>query len=175
MVAYAGSVHLKGAFLTSRVAFRSMRERGGGRIIVIASRAAERGAPNISGYAVAKSSQLRLAEALSNEGAEYGIKAFALHPGTVDTKFTDDALDSADAHRYAGGFVERLAALRNDPSSFTPMSAPANLCVFLASGAGDALSGRYLNVDYDLAELIEKAAVIQERELYMLRVRTLAD
>ena len=53
-----------------------MKERGGGRIIIVSSRAAERGTPNMSGYAVAKASQVRLTEVLAAEGAEFGVKAF---------------------------------------------------------------------------------------------------
>jgi 3-oxoacyl-[acyl-carrier protein] reductase len=166
-------VHLRGAFLTSRAAFRSMRSRGGGRIIIIASRAAERGTPNVSGYAVAKSSQVRFTEMLASEGAEFGIKAFVLHPGTVDTQFTDEALNREDARRYATGFVERLTELRKNPSAFTPMSQVTNLCIFLASGAGDDLSGRYLSVDYDIQKLVQDANQIRERELYTLRIHTL--
>jgi NAD(P)-dependent dehydrogenase (short-subunit alcohol dehydrogenase family) len=168
-------VHLRGAFLTSRAAFRSMRARGGGRIIIIASRAAERGSPNISGYAVAKSSQVRFTEMLAQEGAPAGIKAFVLHPGTVDTQFTDEALNRADANQYAPGFVARLKELRKDPSAFTPMSKVTGLCVFLATGAGDALSGRYLSVDYDVAGLAEASEQIKERDLYTLRIRILTD
>ena len=166
-------VHLRGAFLTCRAVFRSMRSRGGGRIIIIASRAAERGTPNISGYGVAKSSQVRFTEMLANEGADFGIKAFVLHPGTVDTQFTDEALNREDARRYATGFVERLRELRKDPSAFTPMSRVTDLCIFLASGAGDELSGRYLSVDYDIQRLVQDAEVIRERDLYTLRIHTL--
>jgi NAD(P)-dependent dehydrogenase (short-subunit alcohol dehydrogenase family) len=168
-------VHLRGAFLVSRAAFRSMRSRGGGRIIIIASRAAERGSPNISGYAVAKSSQLRFTEMLANEGAPVGIKAFVLHPGTVDTQFTDEALNREDARQYATAFVERLRELRKDPSAFTPMSKVTDLCVFLASGAGDELSGRYLSVDYDIRRLVQEAEMIRERDLYTLRIRPLPE
>jgi NAD(P)-dependent dehydrogenase (short-subunit alcohol dehydrogenase family) len=168
-------VHLRGAFLTSRAAFRSMRSRGGGRIIIISSRAAERGTPNISGYAVAKASQVRFAEMLAAEGAPVGIKAFVLHPGTVDTQFTDEALNRADANQYASGFVARLKELRKDPSAFTPMSKVTDLCVFLASGAGDELSGRYLSVDYDVEGLVQGSEHIKERDLYTLRIRTLTD
>ena len=168
-------VHLRGAFLTSRAAFRSMRSRGGGRIIIISSRAAERGSPNISGYAVAKSSQLRFTEMLAAEGAPVGIKAFVLHPGTVDTQFTDEALNRADANQYAAGFVERLRELRKNPAAFTPMSKVTDLCIFLASGTGDELSGRYLSVDYDVPQLAQGSEQIKERDLYTLRIQTLTD
>lgn len=168
-------VHLRGAFLTCRAAFRSMRPRGGGRIMIIASRAAERGTPNISGYAVAKSSQVRFTQLLAEEGSLFGIKAFVLHPGTVDTQFTDEALNRDDARQYAVAFVERLRALRRDPSAFTPMSQVTNLCVFLASGAGDGLSGRYLSVDYDIQRLVQDGDLIREHDLYTLRIRTLTE
>jgi len=168
-------VHLRGAFLTSRATFRSMRSRGGGRIIIISSRAAERGSPNISGYAVAKSSQLRFTEMLAAEGEPVGIKAFVLHPGTVDTQFTDEALNRADANQYAAGFVERLRELRKNPAAFTPMSKVTDLCIFLASGAGDELSGRYLSVDYDVPQLAQRSEQIKERDLYTLRIQTLTD
>ncbi len=166
-------VHLRGAFLTSRTAFKGMKGRGGGRIIIVSSRAAERGTPNFSGYGVAKASQLRLTEALAGEGAEFGIKAFVLHPGLVDTQFTDDALNRADAQRYVPGFIQRLNSLRDNPNVGNPMSQVTNLCVFLASGRADALSGRYLRVEEDAASLADSANVIQENDLYTLRIRDL--
>jgi NAD(P)-dependent dehydrogenase (short-subunit alcohol dehydrogenase family) len=168
-------VHLRGAFLCSRTAFKSMRQRDGGRIIIVSSRAAERGTPNFSGYAVAKASQLRLTEALAGEGAEYGIKAFVLHPGLVDTQFTDDALGRDDAQKYVPGFIQRLNALRDNPNVGNPMSQVTNLCVFLASGRGDDLSGRYIRVDDDPAALASKAETIRENDLYTLRIRDLKD
>ena len=168
-------VHLRGAFLCSRTVFKSMANRGGGRIIIISSRAAERGTPNFSGYAVAKSSQLRLTEAIAGEGAQHGIKAFVLHPGLVDTQFTDDALNRADAQKYVPQFIQRLNTLRDNPASGNPMSQVTRLCVFLASGQGDGLSGRYISVDDDPAALAKRADTIKESDLYTLRIRTLKD
>jgi NAD(P)-dependent dehydrogenase (short-subunit alcohol dehydrogenase family) len=118
---------------------------------------------------------VRFAEMLAAEGAPFGIKAFVLHPGTVDTQFTDEALNRADANQYAAGFVERLRELRRNPAAFTPMSKVTDLCVFLATGAGDELSGRYLSVDYDVEGLAQGSDHIKERDLYTLRIRTLTD
>jgi hypothetical protein len=55
------------------------------------------------------------------------------------------------------------------------MSAVTRLCVFLASGKGDALSGRYLTVDDDVTELVRHAERIREEDLYTLRLRRLAE
>jgi NAD(P)-dependent dehydrogenase (short-subunit alcohol dehydrogenase family) len=168
-------VHVHGAFLCTRAVYAGMVKRGGGRIIVISSRAAERGGANLSGYQIAKAGQLRFVESLAAEGAQAGIRAFALHPGTVDTAFADAPLRRADAQKYMPAFAARMRAIKEDPSLGTPVSLVADLCTFLASGRGDALSGRYLRVDDDWQQLARDAERIQRDDLYTLRMRTLQD
>jgi NAD(P)-dependent dehydrogenase (short-subunit alcohol dehydrogenase family) len=168
-------VHLHGAFLCARGVWGGMVDRGGGRIIIVSSCAAERGGANLSAYQIAKAGQLRLAEALAAEGVELGIHAFALHPGFVDTQFALEPLRRADAQKYAAPFVARLKELRQDASLGTPITLAAELCVFLASGRGDALSGRYFRVEEDWHEMVRNAAQIQKDDLYTLRVRTLQE
>jgi NAD(P)-dependent dehydrogenase (short-subunit alcohol dehydrogenase family) len=168
-------VHIHGAFLCTRAVFRGMVARGGGRIIVISSRAAERGGANLSAYQMAKAAQLRFVEALGAEGADSKIRAFAVHPGFVDTQFADEPLQRADAQKYAPLFVERLRAMKQDPSLGTPISLVADLCVFLASGQGDGLSGRYLRVEDDWAEIARCADTVARDDLYTLRMRTLQE
>src|ERR1043166_1662707 len=121
-----------------------MVKRGGGRIIVVSSRAAERGGANLSGYQIAKAGQLRFVESLAAErapaeGSQAGIRACALHPGTVDTAFADQPLRRADAQKYMPAFAARMRAIKENPSLGTPISLVADLCTFLASGRGDAL------------------------------------
>jgi NAD(P)-dependent dehydrogenase (short-subunit alcohol dehydrogenase family) len=168
-------VHVHGAFLCTRAVYAGMVNRGGGRIIVISSRAAERGGANLSGYQIAKAGQLRFVESLAAEGAQAGIRAFALHPGTVDTAFADAPLRRADAQKYMPAFAARMRAIKEDPSLGTPVSLVADLCTFLATGRGDALSGRYLRVDDDWQQLARDAERIQRDDLYTLRMRTLQD
>ena len=166
-------VHVHGAFLCTRAVYPGMVARGGGRIIIVSSRAAERGGANLSAYQIAKAAQLRFTESLAAEGAAAGIRAFVLHPGFVDTQFALEPLQRQDAQKYAPQFVARLQELRRDGSLGTPISRVADLCVFLASGQGDALSGRYLRVEDDWQEIARNAASIQEHDLYTLRLRTL--
>jgi 3-oxoacyl-[acyl-carrier protein] reductase len=168
-------VHVHGAFLCTRAVYSGMVKRGGGRIIIISSRAAERGGANVSAYQIAKAGQLRFTEALGAEGAEVGIRAFALHPGLVDTQFADEPLQRADAQKYAPQFVARLKELKRDATSGTPITLVADLCVFLGSGRGDALSGRYLRADDDWEEMARCADAIQRDDLYTLRLRTLQE
>jgi NAD(P)-dependent dehydrogenase (short-subunit alcohol dehydrogenase family) len=168
-------VHVHGAFLCTRAVYAGMVNRGGGRIIVISSRAAERGGANLSGYQIAKAGQLRFVESLALEGAQAGIRAFALHPGTVDTAFADAPLRRADAQKYMPAFAARMKGIKENPSLGTPISLVADLCVFLASGRGDALSGRYIRVEDDWQEMAACAEIIQRNDLHTLRMRTLQE
>ena len=168
-------VHLHGAFLCSRTVLPGMIARGGGRIITIASRAGEQGRPNGSAYGIAKTAQIRMTETMAAECAPHGIRAFVLHPGLVDTQFADDALGRDDARKWMPQFIERLNELKRDPDAGNPMSQVTSLCVFLASGRGDALSGRYLSVDWDVEDLARHAEAIQQGDLYTLRLRTLQE
>jgi NAD(P)-dependent dehydrogenase (short-subunit alcohol dehydrogenase family) len=168
-------VHLHGAFLCTRAVYAGMVKRGGGRVIVISSRAAERGGANLSAYQNAKAGQLRFVEALAAEGAEAGIRAFAVHPGMVDTAFADAPLQRADAQKYLPAFVARIKEIKKDPSLGTPVSLVADLSVFLASGRADALSGRYFRVEESWEEMARCADTIQRDDLYTLRLRTLQE
>jgi NAD(P)-dependent dehydrogenase (short-subunit alcohol dehydrogenase family) len=168
-------IHVHGLFLCARAVWQGMVERGGGRIVAIASRAAERGGPNVSAYGVAKAAQLRMCEALAYEGAQFGIRAFAVHPGFVDTAFADQPLIRSDAQKYVPEFIERIKAMRANPSLATPASRPADLCVFLASGQADGMSGRYFRAEEDWAEISRCSDVVRRDDLYTLRMRTLQE
>jgi 3-oxoacyl-[acyl-carrier protein] reductase len=166
-------VHVHGAFLCTRAVYAGMVDRGGGRIILISSAAAERGGPNLSAYQIAKAGQLRFVESLAAEGASSGIRAWALHPGNVETEFAQIPFRRADAQKYVPEFIARLKAIKENPELGTPVSLVANLCVFLASGRGDSLSGRYLRVDDDWEDMARRADAIKRDDLYTLRLRTL--
>lgn len=168
-------VHLHGAFLCTRAVLPGMMARGGGRIITIASRAAEQARPNVSAYGIAKTAQLRFTETLAAEAGPYGIRAFVLHPGFVDTQFADEPLQRADAQKWVPEFIARLQELKRNPATGNPMSQVTSLCVFLASGRGDSLSGRYLSVDDDVEELARHAETIRGGDLYTLRLRKLEE
>lgn len=168
-------VHVRGVYLCTRAVLPSMMARGGGRIITVASRAAEQARPHVSAYGIAKTAQVRFTETLAAEVGPYGIHAFVLHPGFVDTQFADEPLRRADAQQWVPEFVARVRELKRNPAIGTPMSAVTRLCVFLASGKGDALSGRYLTVDDDVTELVRHAERIREEDLYTLRLRRLAE
>ncbi|MCC7548888.1 MAG: SDR family oxidoreductase [Burkholderiales bacterium] len=81
------ATNLTGPFLVSRPVVRSMRARGGGHIVNIASTAAKRAWPNASAYRASKWGLLGLSHALHSELRGQGIKVSAVVAGGMRTPF----------------------------------------------------------------------------------------
>jgi NAD(P)-dependent dehydrogenase (short-subunit alcohol dehydrogenase family) len=78
--------NLKGVFLVSQAAARSMKSRGqGGAIVNIASILGRRGAGGVSAYTASKAGLVQLTKAHALEWARYGIRVNALCPGYIET------------------------------------------------------------------------------------------
>jgi NAD(P)-dependent dehydrogenase (short-subunit alcohol dehydrogenase family) len=110
---------------------------------------------------VAKAGLIRLAEGMAAEGRGQGVAVFAIHPGAV---WTDMAREN----------LRRLPGEQGDPARYrwVPPEVAARLCVDLASGRADALSGRYVSVADDLDDLLARTDAIQQQDLHTLRLRT---
>ncbi len=145
-------VNLRGPFLCARAMLPGMIARRRGRIINVASNAGILPSPVFSAYSVSKAALLRLTDCLAEMTKAYGIGVFAISPGLVRTAMTQDR--------------------RNDvATSWVPIERAGALCVFIASGKADALSGRYLHVLDDIDGLVERADEIGRNDWYALRVR----
>ncbi|MGH7805958.1 MAG: SDR family NAD(P)-dependent oxidoreductase [Candidatus Binatia bacterium] len=76
-------VHLRGGFFLASAAWRRMRERGYGRIVLTVSNAGLFGLPGATTYSAAKGGLVALTRALAGEGAPYGIRVNALAPAAI--------------------------------------------------------------------------------------------
>ncbi|HLZ68621.1 MAG TPA: SDR family oxidoreductase [Dehalococcoidia bacterium] len=159
-------VDLVGPFLFARAALPGMVERRRGRIINVASAHALGPFPHGSGYGVAKTALVRLTETLAEESRPYGVTAFALDPALVRTRLTETVTSMPEWKRW---MVSTPATAVGLP--LVEAERPADLCVKLASGAADELSGRYIRVQDDFDALVQRAAEIQKEDLYRLRLR----
>ena len=80
------AVNATGTFLCCKHALPLiMRGQRGGRIINIASLAAERPRPYMAAYAASKAAVVALTQSLAQEVAPYGITVNAVLPGDIDT------------------------------------------------------------------------------------------
>jgi NAD(P)-dependent dehydrogenase (short-subunit alcohol dehydrogenase family) len=158
----AQMVHVRGLLLYSREVLPGMVERKAGRIIVVSSLASQIVDKNFSGYAVAKCAQVRFVEHLALEVKEFGISAFAIEPGTVYTDLAKTAIETPDIRRWRPGMLEMLTELREKTDPAEGLAKCANLCLRLASGECDVLSGQYMDVREDLDEKLRKHEIASQ-------------
>lgn len=137
-------VNVRGPMLLCREVIKSsMLGRKSGRIINVASGAGAAALPNLMGYVVSKCALLRFTEGLALEAGPFGIKVFALHPGTVRTEMTTGLLEG-DGARDLPWFESYLQGAEVSPE------AAATMVLRLARGEGDGRVGQLIAYDEEL-------------------------
>jgi len=147
-------VNVRGVFLCCRAAAMRMLERGGGRIVNVASGAAYLPTTGMAStaYGPSKAAVHRFSELLAAQLAPRGVHVFSISPGLVRTSMTEESFP-ADA-------------------PWTPPELAPRLVRVLASGRADALAGRYLHAEHDdVEELIRRADEIAAGDLNAVRLR----
>ena len=90
------AVNVRGVYLCSRAALRSMLPRRSGHIITVASVAGMVPFPGRAVYSVSKAAALLLARSIAADYAAEGIRSNAVCPGMVETPMTKWRLDQPD-------------------------------------------------------------------------------
>ena len=150
----AQEIHIRAPFLYISAVLPDMMKRRQGRIINISAVGGRRVAPNLSAYCVGKAAQIRLTELLAAEVEEYGLSVFAIDPGFVITALAEQTIDSPDAQRWLPEMVARLKARKKNNTGTEDLARCQQRCVDLASGRYDALSGKYMELDDDLEDMV---------------------
>ena len=83
------SIHLDGAFLTSKACLPHMYKAGSGSIIFMGSVHSKEASPLKSAYVTAKHGLLGLARVIAKEGAEHGVRSNVICPGFVKTPLVE--------------------------------------------------------------------------------------
>ena len=90
------AVNVRGVYLCSQAALRSMVPRRSGHIITVASVAGMVPFPARSAYSVSKAAALLLARSIASDYAADGIRSNAICPGMVETPMTKWRLDQPE-------------------------------------------------------------------------------
>lgn len=83
------SIHLDGAFLTSKACLPHMYKAGSGSIIFMGSVHSKEASPLKSAYVTAKHGLLGLNKVIAKEGAEHGVRSNVICPGFVKTPLVE--------------------------------------------------------------------------------------
>jgi 3-oxoacyl-[acyl-carrier protein] reductase len=162
------TVNLIGTFLVTRAVVADMVERRGGYVISLVGAGVDPPHLYTTAYDSSKAGVVRLTEALAKEAAEFGVKTFALSPGTVLTRMTEFIRDSREGRRWRPQFKEYL-----DRTGGVPADLAVEACLKLLSGAADALSGRWLSATRDFNDYVSQSDRIVAENLLTLRLRPL--
>jgi 3-hydroxybutyrate dehydrogenase len=143
------AINLSSAFHAIRVALPSMKARGWGRIINIASAHGLVASPFKSAYIAAKHGVVGLTKTVALETARQGITCNAICPGFVRTPLVDKQIDDqARAHNLPRDEVITKVILERQPSKeFVKIEEVAALAVFLAGDAASGITGAPLSID----------------------------
>ncbi|KAH7254953.1 hypothetical protein B0J15DRAFT_396811 [Fusarium solani] len=132
-------IHYHAVYVLSQLVGRHMAERGqGGKIINVASIAAERAMTRFSVYGPVKAAVGQLTNSLANELAIYNIQVNVLCPGWIHTPMSDRSFGDEEA---SNRILKTIPAGRwGKPSDFKGVT------VFLASAASDYVTGARIHV-----------------------------
>jgi NAD(P)-dependent dehydrogenase (short-subunit alcohol dehydrogenase family) len=130
---------LTAPFHLSRLVFPSMRERGWGRIVNVASVAGHTALPTGVAYAAAKAGLVAMTRNLAREWGPHGITVNAVSPWYVRTELTEPVLSDP-------AYLERVLAATPARRLGTPEDVAAAVA-FLCSPAAGWINGVALPVD----------------------------
>jgi 3-hydroxybutyrate dehydrogenase len=143
------AINLAAAFHTIRHALPTMKQRGWGRIINVASAHALVASPFKSAYVAAKHGIAGLTKTVALEIAERGITVNAICPGYVLTPLVEKQIpDTAKARGITEEQVVRDVLLAAQPTKqFVAVEEVAALAAFLASDGAASITGAIIPVD----------------------------
>ncbi len=147
------AVHLRAAFLLSKLVLPEMYARQSGVILNISSLSAKAAYSWGSAYAAAKAGMLGLTRVTAAEGARKGVRVNAICPGPVtETQMSKD-LGAVLAKKMGVNEEEQLAGFLNGLLQGRAQTAEeiARAALFLCSEQSSAMTGQSINVDGGMA------------------------
>jgi len=130
------SIHLDGAFLTSKAVLPHMYAQGSGSIILMGSVHSKMASPLKSAYVTAKHGLLGLARALAREGGAKGVRA-----NVVDKQIPEQARELGISQDEV---IKKVMLGQTVDGEFTTIEDIAEVALFFAAFPTNALTGQSL-------------------------------
>lgn len=144
------SIHLDGAFLTTKACLPHMYEAGSGSVIFMGSVHSKEASPLKSAYVTAKHGLLGLARVISKEGAEHGVRANVICPGFVKTPLVEKQIpeQAKELGISEEEVVNKVMLGDTVDQEFTTVEDVAEIAWMFAAFPTNALTGQSMIVSH---------------------------
>ncbi|MCK9511766.1 MAG: 3-hydroxybutyrate dehydrogenase [Pigmentiphaga sp.] len=144
------SIHLDGAFLTTRACLKHMYAASYGRVIYMGSVHSKEASKLKAPYVTAKHGLLGLAKVLAKEGAEHNVTANVVCPGFVRTPLVDKQIpEQAQEFGITEEEVIKNIMLKDTvDGQFTTTDDVADAVLYFAAAKSNAMTGQSLVVSH---------------------------
>jgi 3-hydroxybutyrate dehydrogenase len=145
------SIHLDGAFLTTRAALRQMyKQPSGGSVIYMGSVHSKEASPLKAPYVTAKHGLIGLAKVVAKEGAKHNVRANVICPGFVRTPLVDKQIpeQAKELGISEEDVIKNVMLKETVDGEFTTVEDVAEAAVFFAAFPSNALTGQSLVVSH---------------------------
>lgn len=144
------SIHLDGAFLTTKAALKYMYKQKGGSVIYMGSVHSKEASKLKAPYVTAKHGLIGLAKVVAKEGAEHGVRANVICPGFVRTPLVDKQIpeQAKELGISEQDVVKNVMLKETVDGEFTTVQDVAELALFFAGFESNALTGQSMVVSH---------------------------
>jgi 3-hydroxybutyrate dehydrogenase len=145
------SIHLDGAFLTTRAALRQMyKQPEGGSVIYMGSVHSKEASQLKAPYVTAKHGLIGLAKVVAKEGAKHKVRANVICPGFVRTPLVDKQIpeQAKELGITEDEVIKNVMLKETVDGEFTTVEDVAEAAVFFAGFPSNALTGQSLVVSH---------------------------
>jgi 3-hydroxybutyrate dehydrogenase len=144
------SIHLDGAFLTTRACLKHMYAANYGRVVYMGSVHSKEASKLKAPYVTAKHGLIGLAKVLAKEGAEHNVTANVVCPGFVRTPLVDKQIpEQAKELGITEAQVIKEVMLKDTvDGQFTTTDDVADAVLFFAAASSNVMTGQSIVVSH---------------------------
>jgi len=144
------SIHLDGAFLTSKAVLPAMYAQGSGTILLMGSVHSKEASALKSAYVTAKHGLMGLSRVIAKEGGPKGIRSNVICPGFVRTPLVDRQIpeQARELGISEDEVIRKVMLGQTVDGEFTTVEDIAEVALFFAAFPTNALTGQSLTASH---------------------------
>ena len=144
------SIHLDGAFLTTRACLKHMYAANYGRVVYMGSVHSKEASKLKAPYVTAKHGLIGLAKVLAKEGAEHNVTANVVCPGFVRTPLVDKQIpeQAKELGITEAQVIKDVMLKETVDGQFTTIDDVADAVLFFAAASSNVMTGQSMVVSH---------------------------